>query len=167
MTLSFNSSEKTIITLNDLIKINNDRIACYERAMGKEQNLDSELNRIFRDVIVETNSNKQLLMDKVMNLSRGHKDMVTLSGILHRAWTDLKVTLVGDTRKAIINSCLYNEEIAQHTYEAALNVSGKMGDDVRSLIQQQLTSIKKTYNLIKGYREVASYYSASRLAYAN
>ncbi|PQJ09143.1 aldehyde dehydrogenase [Flavipsychrobacter stenotrophus] len=167
MTLSFNSAEKTIIILNDLIKINNDRIACYERAIGNEKNLDTDLKQIFSDVIAEANNNKQQLIDKVKSLSRNPKDASTLSGILHRAWTDLKVTLIGESRKAIINSCLYNEEIAQHTYEAALNVSGKMSEDVHTIIQQQHAGIKETYNHIKSYREVASYYGASRLAYAN
>lgn len=166
MILSYNTAEKTIVALNDLIKINNDRIACYEQALGNERSLDADMKRIFKDVIAQTNDNKQQLINKVRSLSRNPKDTVTISGVLHRAWTDLKVTLVGNTRTSIINFCLYNEEIARHTYEAALNVTPKMSSDVYDLIANQHKDMKRTYELIKSYREARHYLSPS-LVYFN
>ena len=161
-----NTAEKTLIVLNDLLRINNDRIACYERAMENEKNLDMDMKQMFRKIIDETNINKQQLIGRIRKLSRDPKDTTTLSGVLHRAWTDLKVTLIGNTRNAMINFCLYNEEITQHTYRAALNMPDKIEADVRELIEQQHQGLKKTYEEVKECREARNYLSP-RLAYFN
>lgn len=160
------TTEKTLIVLNDLVRINNDRIACYEQAMSDDKNLDIDMKKMFKTIIEETNHNKQQLIGQIRKLSRNPKDTTTLSGVLHRAWTDLKVTLIGNTRNSIINFCLYNEEITQHTYRAALSVTGKIAADVKILIEQQHEGLLKTYEAIKACREARNYLSP-RLAYFN
>jgi uncharacterized protein (TIGR02284 family) len=158
------TAEKTLVVLNDLVRINNDRIACYEQALSDDKNLDLDMKQLFKTIIEETNNNKLQLIGQVRKLSRNPKDTTTLSGVLHRAWTDLKVTLIGNTRNSIINFCLYNEEITQHTYRAAL--SGKIDAEVRDLIELQQKQLARTYEAIKECREARNYLS-SRLAYFN
>ena len=74
-------------------------------------------------------------------------------GKIYRAWMDLKVAFSGNTQKAIIGSCQYNEEIALHAYTAALHVKTDMTDDVRQIIERQEAALRRVYDRIKKYRE--------------
>lgn len=162
----YKNVEKTVVVLNDLLKINNDRIACYEQALNDNVYLDTDLKNIFKEIISEANEYKSELMDKVKSLAHDPKNKVTISGILHRAWMELKMTIIGNTRSSIIKFCMYNEEIALQTYQAALNVSDRINEDVTELIEQQQRSLRRTYELIRNYKEARQFHE-TRLAYFN
>ncbi len=148
MLLTYRKAEKATVVLNDLIKINNDRIICYQQAMDQSVNMDSDLKRLFKSIIAEGQEFKQELIDKIKQLDGSPKDGLTLSGMVHRAWLDLKVTFTGNTRNAMLSFCEYNEEMAQHAYKAALNVSAEMNKEVYELIENQIAALKRTYESI-------------------
>ena len=50
------TSEKTAEVLNDLIRINNDRIAGYEKAASETSAKDADLQAIFRQLSAESRS---------------------------------------------------------------------------------------------------------------
>lgn len=156
MLTSYQKMEHHLV-LNDLIKINNDRISCYEQALNA--NVDADLRKAFGEIIAEAQTFNKILASKLGHLAAA-KNTITLSGLIHRAWMELKITLMGCTRNAIINFCLYNEEIAMQSYAAALNVSEKLDSHVTDMIETQHLALKKNHTRIKSYHQARRYNDA-------
>jgi uncharacterized protein (TIGR02284 family) len=148
------NTEKTPEILNDLIKINNDRIAGYERAITETRDLDIDLKATFESMIQESGRYKDELKEKVHEAGAEAEEGTTLSGKIYRAWMDVKATFTGKDRQAILDSCEFGEDAAQRAYDAALNANdAEMNTDIRELISQQQQALKNSHDLIKKYRD--------------
>jgi uncharacterized protein (TIGR02284 family) len=148
------ANEKTIETLNDLIKINNDRIEGYQRAIKESKDLDIDLKATFERMISESTQYKQELTE----LAQKHDgdidvDDTTTSGKIYRAWMDVKATFSGHDRKAILESCEFGEDAAQRAYESAINVSEELLPEANQMIAEQQKALKSAHDLIKKYRD--------------
>src|SRR5258708_3478448 len=95
------SNRATIETLNDLVQINNDRIAGYENAIGEIKD-DAELRSVFTNKIVESQQFKATLVREIEVLGRDPDNDTSVSGKLHRAWLDIKATFSGHSDKSIL-----------------------------------------------------------------
>ncbi|MDR3680233.1 MAG: PA2169 family four-helix-bundle protein [Flavipsychrobacter sp.] len=139
--------------LNDLVKINTDRVARYQKALD-QANLDSDLACVFKNIVADSIKYKNELKDKMNELGvNPYPILGSISGQIHRAWSDLSVALSTNTRKAIMSSCQYNEDIAQHAYTAALSADFTPFDDIRQLIETQQKAMKTTSERIKKCNE--------------
>lgn len=147
------TNESTVEVLNDLIKINNDRIAGYERAISEAKDLDVDLKATFEGMIRESQQYKDELVTKVSACGGDVKQGTTTSGKIYRAWMDVKATFTGSDRKAILSSCEFGEDAAQRAYEAALTSEAEMTPDTRQMIVEQKQSLRNSHDLIKKYRD--------------
>lgn len=145
-------SENTLEILNDLIRINNDRIAGYERAKNEAKDLDVDLKAMFDKMMEESRTYKSELVSLVERQGGTYEDDTTTSGDIYRAWMDVKATFTGSDRQAILESCEFGEDAAQRAYEAALSAEDLDGD-TRSLILEQQAALKNSHDLIKKYRD--------------
>ncbi len=147
-------SENTTEVLEDLIKINNDRIAGYERAISEAKDLDVDLKATFEGMIRESREYKEELLSKLAatGAASDNNDDTTTSGKIYRAWMDVKAKFTGNDRKAILESCEFGEDAAQRAYEAAL-ATEDLDADVRGLVARQQSSLKNSHDLIKKYRD--------------
>jgi uncharacterized protein (TIGR02284 family) len=66
---------------------------------------------------------------------------------------DVKATFSGKDRKAILASCEYGEDAAQKAYEEALATDATLPDDIRQLIAEQKSSLKRSHDKIKRMRD--------------
>lgn len=146
-------TEALLEVLNDLVKINNDRIAGYERAISESQDLDVDLKTIFEGMIKESEGYKSELVSQIQSLGGEVATDTTLSGKVYRAWMDVKATFTGSSRKAILENCEFGEDAWRRSYEAALSSDAEMSADVRQLITGQYNSEKSSHDLIKKYRD--------------
>ena len=148
------NNEAKVEILNDLIKINNDWIAGYERAINEAKDLDVDLKATFEAMIRESQQYKQELVDNYKVAGGGEfEDSTTNSGKIYRAWMDVKATFTGSDRKAILASCEFGEDAWRRAYEAALNAEGELDEGTKTLIREQYDSEKKSHDLIKKYRD--------------
>jgi len=148
------NSEAKVEILNDLIKINNDRIAGYERAINEAKDLDVDLKAMFEGMIRESEQYKNELVQKYAEAGgRDIEEDTTTSGKIYRAWMDVKATFTGSDRKAILASCEFGEDAWRRAYEAALNSEGELDVETRALITEQYDSEKKSHDIIKKYRD--------------
>jgi uncharacterized protein (TIGR02284 family) len=147
------NQETSVEVLNDLVKINNDRIAGYERAINEAKDLDVDLKATFEGMIRESEQYKTELESKVREVGGEVEEGTTTSGKIYRAWMDVKATFTGSDRKAILASCEFGEDAAQRAYEAALNNAEDMSPDVRTVIHEQQQSLRNSHDLIKKYRD--------------
>jgi len=142
--------------LNDLVKINNDRIAGYQRAIGEAKDLDIDLKSLFETMIKESEEYKQELTELISKYGGSVEDDTTISGKIYRAWMDVKANFTGSDRKAILESCEFGEDAAQRAYDAALSADLPLDDECRSLITQQQQALKNSHDVIKKYRDAHS-----------
>ena len=148
------NSEAKVEILNDLIMINNDRIAGYERAINEAKDLDVDLKATFEGMIRESQQYKDELAARYNAAGgQGLEEGTTNSGKIYRAWMDVKATFTGSDRKAILSSCEFGEDAWRRAYEAALNAEGELDSETRALITEQYNSEKKSHDLIKKYRD--------------
>ncbi len=147
------TNEALAEVLNDLVKINNDRIAGYERAIRETNDLDVDLKGMFEGMIRESEQYKNDLIAKLGALGGEVSTDTTLSGKIYRAWMDVKATFTGSSRKAILENCEFGEDAWRRAYEAALSSDAEMSTEVRQLITEQYNSEKNSHDLIKKYRD--------------
>ncbi len=150
------NKEANIEILNDLVKINNDRIAGYERAINEAKDLDVDLKATFESMIAESRDYKSQLEAEIVKDGGEVEEGTTTSGKIYRAWMDVKATFTGSDRKAILESCEFGEDAAQRAYEGALATDSGLDAGSRALVQEQQRSLKNSHDLIKKYRDTHS-----------
>jgi uncharacterized protein (TIGR02284 family) len=140
--------------LNDLIRINNDRITGYEKAAAESKEIDIDLKAIFHKMADESRKYASELKDQINSLGgESETDATTGMGKLYRAWMDVKATFTGKDRTAILSSCEYGEDAAQKAYNDALASDADIDTETRQLITAQKASLKTSHDLIKQYRD--------------
>jgi len=145
--------EDTIDVLNDLIRINHDRIAGYERAINEAKDIDVDLKGVFSRMAEESTLYVSELTEEVVKLGGEPATGTTNSGKIYRAWMDVKATFTGKDRESILASCEFGEDAAQKAYKTALE-SDDLTPDTRMLVTNQKTSLKASHDLIKRYRDM-------------
>jgi uncharacterized protein (TIGR02284 family) len=149
------NNAKTIEVLNDLIRINNDRISGYKKAIDEAGDLNVDLKAMFANFISDSETYKSQLQNKVAELGGDATgDSTTVAGTIYRAWMDVKATFTGADRSAILASCEFGEDAAQNAYKAALDESGSITSDAVLLITDQRAALKNAHDIIKKYRDV-------------
>ncbi len=77
----------------------------------------------------------------------------TASGKIYRAWMDIKSAIAESDRHSILAACEFEEDATQRGYEAALSHQSLTDPDVKSLVAEQQTALKKSHEIIKIQRE--------------
>lgn len=144
--------EKATEVLNDLVKINNDRVEGYEKAII--QTNDADLKALFTQMADES---RKYVMELNQQLSSWGEDIqteTTASGKIYRTWMDVKRTFTGNDRHAILASCEYGEDAAQRAYQEALSTEDPLPNELRELITRQKASLKRSHDIIKQQRDL-------------
>jgi uncharacterized protein (TIGR02284 family) len=147
------TNEKTYEMLNDLVQINNDRVAGYEKAAKETQVEDADLRSLFVSMAADSRSYANELSQHLALSSEDPAQGTTLKGKIYRAWMDVKATFSGKGRKAILASCEYGEDAAQKAYNDALSSDAEIPTEIRQLIMDQKTKLKKSHDKIKQMRD--------------
>jgi uncharacterized protein (TIGR02284 family) len=152
-----NNVAKISEVLNDLLRINNDRIEGYEKASKETDDVD--LKALFTSMAAESRIIATELTREIRNYGGDpdYKD-TTSSGKIYRVWMDVKATFAGNDRKSVLNACEFGEDAAQKAYKDALE-SDDLNASVRSLIQNQKNTLRKSHDLIKKERDVEVNYA--------
>lgn len=89
------NTKNIIKVLNDLIKINNERVASYEKAIADLGNSGADLKEIFKGCIEQSRILKRTLENEVMVCAAAPETEATASGNIYKAWVDVKLALSG------------------------------------------------------------------------
>jgi uncharacterized protein (TIGR02284 family) len=145
--------ESMIEALNDLVKINNDRIAGYEKAIEETAGLDIDLKAIFRGMVDQSLVYKKELTDLIQRSGGEAEDSTTSSGKIYMAWMQIKSSMTEHDRHSILSSCEFGEDAAQRAYEAALTTESFLNEEARKLVEEQKSALKKSHDLIRAQRD--------------
>jgi uncharacterized protein (TIGR02284 family) len=147
-------NKETIEVLNDLIRINNDRINGYRKAADESRDIDVDLRAIFNRMRDESQQYVAELTAEVGKLGGEPATGTTVSGKIYRAWMDVKATFTGKDRHSLLEACEYGEDAAQKAYEEALASDAALPTNVRQLIANQKAALRTSHDLIKQYRDM-------------
>jgi uncharacterized protein (TIGR02284 family) len=140
--------------LNDLLRINHDRIEGYETAIKETKDSDVDLKALFRKMIEESNKYAAELTKEVIRRGGDPAEGTTNSGKVYRVWMDVKAALTGHGRKTVLENCEFGEDAAQKAYDLALKSDAEMTAEVRQLITNQKSALKQSHDTIKKYRDL-------------
>ncbi|MRG46655.1 PA2169 family four-helix-bundle protein [Chitinophaga sp. SYP-B3965] len=144
-------SEKTAEVLEDLVKINNDRIEGYQKAI--KQTDDGDLKILFDNMVADSKNFTIELNKELRTMGEERERDTTIAGKIYRTWMDVKVSFGGNDRHAILASCEYGEDAAQKSYREAL-AQDYLPENIRSIITDQQRTLKASHDQIRHMRDV-------------
>ncbi|HYE73972.1 MAG TPA: PA2169 family four-helix-bundle protein [Blastocatellia bacterium] len=148
------TNDKLIDILNDLIRINNDRIEGYERAANEIRDLQqAEIKSLFFKLSEDSRSYKNDLSEATIRLGGAPAQDTTASGKLYRVWMDVKAAFSKDDLKAALESCEYGEDVALKAYQEALQAEVNWPSDISALISAQRQELRASHDKVKRYRD--------------
>lgn len=146
------NNEEFVDSLNDLVRINNDRIQGFEKAI--EDNEDSSLNALFRQMILQSQKFRSELADHIVRLDgKAVSDATStdFSSKIHRAWIDIKAAVSGKDRDTVLSSVEFGENAAVEAYEEAID-DEDIPHYVKDVLQNQLTELRQSLEQVKALR---------------
>ena len=147
-------NEKTIGVLNDLLRINNDRIVGYEKAIDELKDEDADLRTLFHRYTTESKEYATELTHEISRLGGNPADGTTNSGKVYRVWMDLKAAISGKDRQTILDNCEFGEDAAQKAYDTALNSDVDLEAPLRELIVRQKAALRVGHDEVKRLRDM-------------
>lgn len=137
--------------LNDLIKVNNDRIAGYHKAMELTKN--EELKTLFGRLSQDSTKNISELLNQIIKIYSTPTENSSLSGRFYRTWMSMKALFTGNDDHSILSDCEFGETIALENYnKMEQDYIFDMGTAVNLLIEQQKSRIIYGHETIKRLR---------------
>ena len=146
------TNDKTIAILNDLIKINNDRVEGYEKAI-KDAAGDANLLPIFSEYAGQSRSFSNELRRMIIDMGGTPTDGTTVAGKIYRVWMDLKSAVSASEQVSALDLSEYGEDAAQKAYKEALGEATGMAADILGIIITQKSALKRAHDTIKGLRD--------------
>jgi uncharacterized protein (TIGR02284 family) len=136
------SNDEIVEDLNELVKINNDRIQGYMKAV--EDTEDTQLDSLFNEMIVQSQTFRSQLADHIVRIDGSAVSDATttdLSSKIHRAWIDIKSALTGKDRDTVLSSVTFGENAAIEAYEDAIE-DDNLPAYIKEDLMHQLTQLK-------------------------
>ncbi|HWZ17068.1 MAG TPA: PA2169 family four-helix-bundle protein [Mucilaginibacter sp.] len=147
--------EKSVEVLNDLIEINNDRVAGFEHASKDLGDGDRDLSDFFRTQIEASRQNSFELTKVVNQLGGEAEDGKSISGTIHRNWLDVRATFTGHDRASILAECERGEDAIKKAYEDALSADKGLSGEARQVVATQQIGINASHDKVKAMMQIA------------
>ncbi|HEY8927978.1 MAG TPA: PA2169 family four-helix-bundle protein [Mucilaginibacter sp.] len=148
------TTEKSIDVLNDLIEINNDRVAGFERAAGDLEEGNADLKSLFERFASESREYSAELTRLVSQSGADAETGTSGTGAIHRAWIDVKATFTGHDRKSILAECERGEDAIKKAYRSALEEDDNaIPFEISGVLRRQQQGIDAAHDEIKMLRD--------------
>jgi uncharacterized protein (TIGR02284 family) len=145
--------EKSVEVLNDLIEINNDRIAGFEHAIKDLGEGDADLKAVFEKFASDSRQNVQELTLAVNRVGGEAETGTSGTGSIHRAWLDVKATFTGHDRKSVLDECERGEDAIKKAYQSALTDNEDFPAGILQVISSQQQTVSAGHDKIKALRD--------------
>ncbi|GAB4036016.1 ferritin-like domain-containing protein [Spirosoma gilvum] len=149
------TNDEIVDDLNELVKINNDRIQGYEKAI--KDNEDAGLDDLFRHYVVQSQNFRSQLADHIVRIDGMAVSDATSTDVtskIHRAWIDIKSAITGKDRDSILSSVEFGENAAVEAYQDAID-KDHIPAYIKEDLQKQLTELQSALNRIKSLEKAA------------
>lgn len=112
------NKEKSIVVLNNLIEINNDRIQVYETATIVIE--ESDLKDLFSEFQKTSEVFKSELAEEVQKMGGIPVDVIKKNNFFVKLWMNFKAKLIDKDKEDILNTLEYKEFVAIKSYKETL-----------------------------------------------
>jgi len=147
-------NKEIIEVLNDLIRINADRVEGYNNAVNNLGDNDEPMVKsMFYQVAEESQEIKERLTDKVIALGGEPATDTTQRGKVYRVWMDIKATFTGHDVASVLAACEFGEDAAQRAYHTAIDESKDFPDEIKLMIKNQQQLLKMSHDLVRNQRD--------------
>jgi uncharacterized protein (TIGR02284 family) len=143
-----------ISAVNDLIRINNDRVNGYEKAL--EGTGEPEYQKLYKQHQEQSRQYILELKELIHQLGGDPAGGTTLSGKFYRTWIDIKAKIAGKDIKSVLSDCDYGEAVAEKAYREALDDKELIWQDkaVVALLNRHLKGLMAAHTQITDHLEV-------------
>lgn len=141
-----------ISTLNDLIETSKDGEKGFKKAA--ETTANPELKTLFTTRAQDCAKAAAELQAQVTRLGGKPEDGGSVSGALHRGWTDVKSALTHHDDHAILSEVERGEDVAKKNYREALDKD--LPADLRTLVEKQYQGVMQNHDRVKALRDQAA-----------
>lgn len=138
-------NKKTLNILNDLIRINIDRIIGYEKASHAETTAEPEFREVFYRMANDSRAFVNTLHAEVLRLGGAPVTQSTISGKIHLFWLDGGNSFDGVDTPARVCACLAAELAVGKAYQQALDEQNHLPPQVHDLIESQSWGLERAY----------------------
>jgi uncharacterized protein (TIGR02284 family) len=141
--------EELSVVLCELLKINNDRIGIYRKAI-REIN-EHDLKVVFERAIAESKRIEAVLALEIFKRnSLPDVDATTLTGKLYRLWLEIKEFFTGKDYNSILTACDFAEYSVQKAYKRALEHED-VSLELSHILNDQILALRKSQNGLRTY----------------
>jgi len=144
------SNSKLAGTINDVIRINNDRQDGYQLAARETK--DNDLKKLFSKFASDSAGFRDELTKEIMKWGGNPANNTTVSGKIYRAWMEVKKAVTGGDPHSILASCEFGEDEALKAYDDALK-SDDLNSELRELLHRQRLTIREGHDQVKQLRD--------------
>lgn len=149
------NTRKVIGLLNDLVKVNNDRILGYEKAADAIQNIhEVEVKTLFFKMAEESRHYRIGLSNALARLQGKPIHDSSAAGDIYRVWMSMKAAFTGNDVLVTLESCEFGENHALRVYRHVLqykDIEWPLG--VREAIEKQYGLLRLSRDKMKRTRE--------------
>jgi uncharacterized protein (TIGR02284 family) len=147
------TTERKVEVLNDLIEINNDRVAGFEKAIADIRDENADLKELFQGYAAQSRKNGQELA-AIVGAYGEVETGNSVSGTLHRAWIDVKSIFGGSDRASILSEAERGEDAIKKAYRDAIN-QGELPSEATTIVSAQAQEIGAAHDQIKALRDAS------------
>lgn len=142
--------------LNELIELNNDRIAGFHKAINNiNDDLDnSDLKALFEGFAAQSDKFSQELAMLVAANEGEPETGNSVTGSLHRAWIDVKSLFGGSDRESILSEAERGEDIIKNAYQSVIQ-QNRLSGIAQQKVTEQSDLLQKSHDKIKELRNLA------------
>ncbi len=152
--ITMETTQKTTDLLNDLIEINNDRVAGFEKVLADISDENADVKQLFQEYSSQSREFSQELTAIVAANAEEAETGRSVSGTLHRVWIDVKSLFGGSDRKSILAEAERGEDAIKKAYQTAL-ADGELSSEAYQTVSSQATEINAAHDRIKALRDAA------------
>lgn len=140
--------------LNELIELNNDRIAGFEKVLADIDDENIDLKEIFQEFATQSRRFSLELTAVVASRDGEPETDNSVAGSLHRAWIDVKSLFGGSDRASILSEAERGEDTIKKAYTSVLE-QGRLDGEALQTVSSQSTAINRAHDTIKALRDMA------------
>lgn len=140
--------------LNDLIRINGDRVEGYEKAAKELAPKNANLKILFEKNARQSRQYYGDLSTLVVSQGGRPSSGTTNAGKIYRMWMDMRATLSNKENQSILASCEFGEDAAQKAYEKVLKSDVVLPKEVRDVVMNEQAALKTAHDEVKKYRDM-------------
>jgi uncharacterized protein (TIGR02284 family) len=143
------NNREVIATLNTLLQTTKDGAKGFRTCSKDVKN--GSLTPVFDSSADRCDQGAAVLETEIRKLGGEPAKSGSVSGTLHRRWTDIMSSVTGMEEHVVLEECERGEDAAMRHYEAALKEA--LPTDIEAIVRRQYAGVKANHDRIHALRD--------------